>query len=71
METVRLLTNNKHQVTEIIVGSSGGLESAQAQNTAEYRLVKLGRRGSFTAKQATLIKLRSRSLEASGPRAWG
>jgi hypothetical protein len=59
METVRLLTNKKHRVTEIIVGFSGGLESAQAQNTAEYRLVKAGKKGLFTAKHAKLIKLRS------------
>jgi hypothetical protein len=59
IESVQLLTNKRHRVTEVILGFSGGLESAQAQNTAEYRLVKAGRRGLFTAKHAKLIKLRS------------
>jgi hypothetical protein len=59
MESVQLLTNKKHQVKEVIVSFSGALESARAQNTAEYRLVKAGKRGSFTVKHAKLIKLRS------------
>jgi hypothetical protein len=51
--------NKNHRVTEVIVGFSGGLESARVQNTAEYRLVKGGKNGVFAAKHARLIKLRS------------
>jgi hypothetical protein len=59
IESVHLVTNKRHRVREVIVGFSGGVQSAQAQNLAEYRLVKAGKRGSFTAKSAKLIKLRS------------
>jgi hypothetical protein len=58
-ESIELLTNKNHRVTEVIVGFSGGLELARAQNTAEYRLVKAGKKGVFAAKHARLIKLRS------------
>src|SRR5262249_47367898 len=37
----------------------GDVIAAQAQNTAEYRLARAGKRGSFTARNARLIKLRS------------
>jgi hypothetical protein len=59
MESVRLRTNKKHLVVGVIVGFSGELNSGQAENLSEYRLVKAGKRGVFTAKRAMLIKLRS------------
>jgi hypothetical protein len=59
MESVQLVMNKRHRVKDVIIDFSGGVNSAQAQNLAEYRLVKAGKRGSFTAKHPKLIKLRS------------
>jgi hypothetical protein len=59
IESVRLVRNKRHRVTEILVGFTGEVNAAQAQNLAEYRLIKAGKRGSFTAKHTKLIKLRS------------
>src|SRR5262249_26590765 len=56
---VQLVTNKKHQVIEVIVGFSGQVNSTQAQNTAEYRLATADKKGSYTAKNAKVVKLRS------------
>jgi hypothetical protein len=58
MEGVQLVMNKRHRVKEVIIEFSGGINAAQAQNTAEYRLVKAGKRGLFTAKHPKLIHLR-------------
>ena len=65
MTQVQLVTNKKHQVTQIQIVFSGGVNTAQAQNTAEYRLVTAGKKGSFTAKSAKPISLRSASYTAA------
>ena len=65
MTHVQLVTNKKHQVTQIQVVFSGGVNAAQAQSTAEYRLVTAGKKGSFTAKSAKPISLRSASYTAA------
>src|SRR5262249_51377032 len=59
MNRVQVVTNRKHQVAEVIVGFSGGVTPAQAQNPAEYRLASAGKNGSFTARNARRIKIRS------------
>ena len=59
MTGVDVVKNKKHQVTEIILAFSGGLNAAEAANIAEYSLVEAGKKGSFTAKNAKTIKLRS------------
>jgi hypothetical protein len=59
MESVHLVMNKRHRVKEVIIDFSGGVNAVQAQNQAEYRLVKAGKRGTFTAKHPKLIKLRS------------
>jgi hypothetical protein len=59
VESVQLVRNKRHRVTGILIGFSGEINAAQAQNLAEYRLVKAGKRGSFTAKHTKLIKLRA------------
>src|SRR5262249_53935301 len=46
VETIQLVRNKRHRVTGILIGFSGGVNAAQAQNLAEYRLVKAGKRGS-------------------------
>jgi hypothetical protein len=59
MESVQLVMNKKHRVRAVVIDFSGGVNPAQAQNKAEYRLIKAGKRGSFTAKHPRLIHLRS------------
>jgi hypothetical protein len=51
--------NKKHRVKAVVIDFSGGVNPAQAQNKAEYRLIKAGKHGSFTAKHPKLIRLRS------------
>jgi cyclophilin family peptidyl-prolyl cis-trans isomerase len=53
------VTNGRHQVTEILVHFSGALDIAQAQETGMYSLAFAGAKGSFTARNARTIKLRS------------
>ena len=51
--------NRKHLVTEIVVTFSGAVNAGEAQQTELYRLATPGKHGSFTAKNAGIIKLRS------------
>jgi hypothetical protein len=53
------VTNRKHVVTEIVVDFSGALNLAQADSVATYRLVTANGKGSFTAKNSAVTKLRS------------
>ena len=59
MNSVKLIENKRGQVTEILVGFSGGLNAAEAENTVTYLVTSAGRGGSFTAKNAQVIRLRS------------
>jgi hypothetical protein len=56
---VQPVMNANGQVFEILVGFSGGVNAAQARKTSTYRLTLAGTGGSFTARTATVIKLRS------------
>jgi hypothetical protein len=46
-------------VTEILVGFSGAVNASEADSLGTYRLATAGRHGSFTAKNARIIKLKS------------
>ena len=59
------MTNKKHQVTEVIVTFSGAVNAAEAQNPAIYRLTLPGKKGSYTAKNAKVIKLKSALFNAA------
>jgi hypothetical protein len=59
--SVRDVLNRKHQVTEVIVTFSGAVNANEAQLPAVYRLAMPGKKGSYTAKNATVIKLKSAS----------
>jgi hypothetical protein len=59
MTGVDVVKNKKHQVTEIILAFSGGLNAAEAASIAEYSLVEAGSKSSFTAKNAKKVKLLS------------
>ncbi len=57
--------NKKHQVTEVDVTFSGPVNSAEADAPATYHLATPGKKNSFTAKNAGVIKLRSAKYTAS------
>ena len=59
LTSVQKKTNKKHQVTEILLTFSGGLNPTQADSTTNFQLKNPGRRGLSTAKNAKAIKLRS------------
>ena len=49
----------KHQLTQILVTFSGALDSQEADQTGIYRLAHPGKKGSYTARNAVVVKLRS------------
>ena len=59
MTTVQLMTNKKHLVTQIVISFSGAVNAGEAGSLATYRLATAGKNGSFTAKNAQVIKLKS------------
>ena len=63
--SILLETNKKHQVTQIIVGFSGDLNAAEADQIGTYHLATPGKKGSYTAKNATVIKLKSAPYSAA------
>jgi subtilisin-like proprotein convertase family protein len=62
---IELEKNKKGQVTEIVVTFSGAVNAAQADNTAIYHLANPGKGGSYTAKNAKVIRLSSASYNAA------
>ena len=65
MTNVTLVENRKHMVTQIIVDYSGPVNAAEADSVATYRLATPGKKGSFTAKNATVVKLKSATIDAA------
>jgi hypothetical protein len=65
MTGVDVVKNKKHQVTEIILAFSGGLNAAEAASISEYSLVEAGSKSSFTAKNAKKIKLVSAAYNSA------
>ena len=59
MTGVTELMNKKHQVEEIVVIFSGPVNAREADETSIYRLATAGKKGSYTAKNAGIIKLKS------------
>ena len=58
MTGVQELVNKKHQVKEIVVTFSGLVNATDADETSVYRLATPGKKGSFTAKNAGIIRLK-------------
>ena len=56
---IQLFENRKHLVTQIVVTFSGAVNAAEAATTDPFHLATPGKRGSFTAKNAGTIKLKS------------
>jgi hypothetical protein len=59
VKQIRDVTNSKHQVTQVLVTFSGPVNAAEADDTATYRLATAGTGGSFSAKNAGIMKLKS------------
>ncbi len=59
------MLNKKHQVTEVLVKFTGPVNAAQANQLATYHLATPGKHGSYTTKNAAIIKLRSAVYTAS------
>ena len=57
--------NKRHLVTSIAVTFSGEVNATEAQENGSYRLATAGRKGSFTAKNAGIIKLKSEKINAT------
>jgi hypothetical protein len=64
ISTVILTRNKRHLVTQITIDFSGAVNAAEAQSVATYRLVLAGKKGSFVAKNAKTIGLRSAVLNS-------
>jgi hypothetical protein len=59
--------NKKHQVTEVFVVFSGPVNSTEADQTSGiYRLATAGKKGSYTAKNAGIIHLKSATYTETG-----
>jgi plastocyanin len=61
---VRFTRNKKRLLTQIAVDFSGGVNVAAADSVATYRLATAGKKGSFDARNAKVIKLKSAVYDA-------
>jgi hypothetical protein len=62
---VHLIENRRHVVTQIVVEFSGPVNAAEADSVATYRLATAGKQGSFTAKNAGLLRLKLASYDGT------
>jgi plastocyanin len=62
LEAVMLVTNRRHQVTQIRLTFTGALNASRADSLAGYRLATAGKRGSFDARNAGILRLKSAVL---------
>ena len=62
---VSLMQNKKHQLSQITFQFGGALNAAEASSVATYRLAMPGKHGSFTAKSAKVIRLKSAAYNAA------
>ena len=58
LSSVDEVFNRAHRLTEILVHWSGALNASEAGETGIYRLALPGRKGSYTARNATVIRLK-------------
>ena len=56
---VQLVLDRRKNVTQVIVSLSGDVDPGKAASTGIYRLATAGRKGSFDARNAGILKLRS------------
>ena len=65
MQSVKLVTNKKHLVTQILVGFSGGVNASEAKSTKTYELIAANKAGAFIATKKNLIKIKSAALSGN------
>jgi hypothetical protein len=65
MTGVRLKTNKDQQVTAVIISLSGPVNSSRAGLVAIYALTTAGKKGSFDAKDAKTLKIKSAVYNAA------
>ncbi len=65
MTSILEFKNKKHQVLLLEVYFSGPLNGTQANKLGTFRLATPGKKGSYTAKNAGIIKLRAAVYSAS------
>ena len=57
--------NKKHMVTQITIDFSGAVNITEADRVGTYRLAAAGKKGSFTAKNAAVLRLKSAVYEGA------
>jgi hypothetical protein len=62
LQNVTPVTNRKHLVTSILVGFSGGVNTAEAQSIKTYELIKATKAGLFKPTKANMVKIKSASV---------
>jgi hypothetical protein len=65
VENVQLTMSSKHQVTQLLVTFTGALDAQEADQTGIYRLAFPGKKGSYTARNAVIIRVRSATYSAA------
>jgi plastocyanin len=65
MTNVQLVLNKRHMVTQVLVSFTGAVNSAEADKVGTYRLATAGKKGSFDARNAGIIRLKSAALVAN------
>jgi hypothetical protein len=65
LTSVSFTHNKRHLVTQITVDFSGAVNMAEGDSVATYRLALPGKKGSFVAKNARVIGLRSAVLNSA------
>jgi subtilisin-like proprotein convertase family protein len=65
MQSVQLVTNKKHLVTQILVGFSGGVNAAEAKSLKTYQLIAANAAGLFKPTKKALIKIKSAALSGN------
>ena len=65
MSNVTLILNKKHMVTQVLIVFSGSVNVADAQTVGMYRLATAGKKNSFNAKNAQIIKIKSAVYSAA------
>ncbi len=56
---VRAIENKRRMVTQVVISFSGPVNALEAESTTTYRLATAGKKGSFTARNAMVLKLKS------------
>jgi hypothetical protein len=62
---IQPIADKQHRLTQILITFSDALDAHSAGQVSRYRLAMAGKKGSFTAKDAKLIPLRSAAYNAA------